>query len=84
MRTAITQEQAVDLFDLPEVNLYVCDGKKECGKPCCLDHTRRDACHHTEDESHALYPVHVVTAFERHPAVRGDQAAVICVERIRG
>ena len=84
MKTAITQEQARDLFDLPEVYLYVCDGKKECGRPSCLDHSRTDVCHHTEDKSHALYPVHTVTAFERHPAVRGDRAAVICVEPIRG
>ena len=83
MKTAITQDQAVDLFDLPEVMLYVCDGKKECGSASCLDHSRTFACHHTADESHALYPFHVVTSFERHPAVRDGEAAVICVEPIR-
>ena len=85
MKADITLNQAVDLFDLPVTYLYVCDGKKECGRPCCMDHSRADCCHHTADESHALYPVHVVTSFERHPAVSEDgQAAVICVEPIRG
>lgn len=85
MKTTITQQQAVDLFDLPEVVHYVCDGRKECGKPECLDHSRTDCCHHTADESHALYPFHVITSFERHPAVSEDgEAAVICVEPIRG
>lgn len=80
----ISQDQARDLFDLPEVRLYVCDGKKECGKPACLDHSRRDVCHHTEDMSHALYETHYVNQFEIFPAVRDDEAAVICVEPIRG
>ena len=84
MKTSISQQQARDLFDLPEVMLYVCDGKKECGSASCLDHSRKDVCHHTADESHALYPFHVVTSFERHPAVRDGEAAVICVEPIRG
>ena len=85
MYAAITQEQARELFGIPEVHLYVCDGKKECGKPSCLDHSRTDCCHHTEDESHALYPLHAMTDFERHPAVNEDgEAAVICVEPIRG
>lgn len=85
MKTTITTEQAVELFDAREVMLYVCDGKKECGKPRCLDHSRADCCHHTADESHALYPFHVITSFERHPAVSEDgQAAVICVEPLRG
>ena len=84
MKTTISQQQAVDLFDLPEVHLYVCDGKKECGSPRCTDYSDKLACHHTADESHALYPFHVVTSFERHPAVRDGQAAVICVEPIRG
>lgn len=79
----ISQREAMDLFGLQEVYLYVCDGKKPCGRPSCLDHSRTDVCHHTEDKSHALYPVHTVTAFERHPAVRGEVAAVICVEQIR-
>ena len=84
MKATITQEQARDLFGIPEVMLYVCDGKKECGKPECLDHSRTFCCHHTEDEAHALYGVHVITSFERHPAVRDGEAAVICVEPIRG
>ena len=84
MKTTITQEQARDLFDLPEVMLYVCDGTKECGSASCLDHSLTYACHHTADKSHALYPFHVVTSFERHPAVRDGEAAVICVEPIRG
>lgn len=84
MNISISQQEAVDLFDLPEVMLYVCDGKLPCGKPSCLDHSRADCCHHTADESHALYPVHAITSFERHPAVRGGEAAVICVEPIRG
>lgn len=85
MKTTITQEQARDLFDIPEVHLYVCDGKLPCGKPSCLDHSRADCCHHTRDELHALYPAHVITSFERHPAVSEDgEAAVICVEPIRG
>jgi len=83
MKTTITQQQARDLFDLPEVMLYVCDGKRECGKPSCTDYSRTDCCHHTADESHALYPFHVVTSFERHPAVSDGEAAVICVEPIR-
>lgn len=84
MNTSISQQEAVDLFDLPEVMLYVCDGKKECGSASCLDHSRTDCCHHTADKSHAFYPVHVITSFERHPAVSEDgEAAVICVEPIR-
>lgn len=84
MGIPISQKQAADLFDIPEVLLYVCDGKKPCGKPSCLDHSRIDVCHHTEDKSHALYPVHNITAFERHPTVRDGEAAIICVEPIRG
>ena len=84
MKATITQEQARDLFGIPEVMLYVCDGKKECGKPCCIDHSRKDVCHHTRDESHALYPMHAPADFERHPAVSEDgEAAMICVEPIR-
>lgn len=84
MKITITQQQAVDLFDLPEIYLYVCDGKKSCGRPSCTDYSHTFCCHHTEDESHALYPFHVVTSFERHPAVRDGEAVVICVEPIRG
>lgn len=83
MYAAITQEQARDLFDLPEVHLYVCDGKKECGKPACLDHSNKYVCHHTADYSHALYETHYMSYFERHPAVRDGEAAIICVEPIR-
>ncbi len=83
MKTIISQQQARDLFDLPEVYLYVCDGKKSCGRPSCTDYSRTFCCHHTEDESHALYSSHDLGSFERHPAVRGEVAAVICVEPIR-
>ena len=83
MKTTITQQQAADLFDLPEILLYVCDGRKECRKPSCLDHSLRDACHHTADESHALYSEHDLGSFGRLPAVRDGEAAVICVEPIR-
>jgi hypothetical protein len=85
MGIPISQKQAADLFDIPEVFLYVCDGKKPCGKQCCIDYSRTDCCHHTEDESHALYLAHVITSFARYPAVSEDgEAAVICVEPIRG
>jgi len=84
MGVPISQKEAKDLFDVPEVYMYVCDGKKECGKPSCTDYSRNDCCHHTEDKSHALYHVHCITAFERHPAVSGDRAAIVCVEPIRG
>ena len=83
MNTSISQQEAVDLFDLPEVMLYVCDGKvPSCAKSFCYYNGKGD-CHHTTDESHALYPVHVVTSFERLPATRDGEAAVICVEPIR-
>lgn len=84
MKVPISQADAAELFDLPTEVLYVCDGRRECGTPACLDHSRRDACHHTSDFSHALYDVHYMVSFERHPAIRGDGAAIICVEPIRG
>lgn len=84
MTASVSQREAVELFDLPTKILYVCDGEKECGKPCCLDHSRTDVCHHTEDFAHALYETHYMGEFEAHPAVRGDEAAVIYVEPIRG
>jgi len=84
MNVYITQEQAADMFDIPTEILYVCDGKKECGNPGCSDWGNPNVCHHTSDESHALYNLHDLTAFERHPAVQGDRAAIICVEPIRG
>lgn len=84
MPIPISQSDAIDMFDLPTKVLYVCDGMRECGKPCCLDHSRMDVCHHTEDMSHALYDVHYMAFFERHPAVRDGEAAVICVEPLRG
>lgn len=80
----ISQREAIDVFGLSEVLLYVCDGKRKCGKPCCLDHSMTGVCHHTRDESHALYAEHDMSAFERRPSVSGDVAAVICVEPIRG
>ena len=85
MPMQISQQDAIDLFDLPEVHLYVCDGKvPACAKTFCHYNGTGD-CRHTTDESHALYPVHVMTDFERHPAVNEDgEAAVICVEPIRG
>ena len=84
MKTTISQQQARDLFDLPEIYLYVCDGKvPTCGKSYC-HYNGNGECRHTTDESHALYPFHVVTSFERRPAVRDGEAAVICVEPIRG
>ena len=79
----VSQSDAQELFDLPEVLLYVCDGRKECRKPCCTDYSRNDVCHHTEDKSHALYAGHDYDAFGRYPAVRDGEAAVICVEPIR-
>lgn len=84
MPMQISQREAVDLFDLPTKMLYVCDGGKECGKPCCKDFSNDRVCHHTEDMSHALYKAHLFPAFERHPAVRDGEAAIICVEPIRG
>lgn len=84
MKTTITQQQAVDLFDLPEVHLYVCDGEKECGSASCADWSRTDCCHHTADKGHALYGTHDPASFERHPSVRDGQAVLICVEQIRG
>lgn len=80
----ITQQEAMEVFDVPERFLYVCDGRKECRKPSCLDFSDRNVCHHTEDASHALYPVHDFSSFERHPATRDGEAAIICVEPIRG
>lgn len=86
MPVRISQSDAVGLFGLPTEMLYVCDGRKECGTPQCVDHSRHDCCHHTADEAHALYGTHRWAEFERRPAVRedGSTAAVICVEPIRG
>ena len=84
MPIPISQSDAIDMFDLPTVMLYVCDGKvPACAKTFCY-YNGTGECRHTTDESHALYEVHVVTSFERHPAVRDGEAAVICVEPIRG
>lgn len=80
----ISQSDAIELFDLPTVMLYVCDGERECGKPSCGNWNNRNVCHHTADKSHALYDTHYVAYFERHPAVRDGEAAIICVEPIRG
>lgn len=84
MKTTISQADAAEVFDLPTEILYVCDGKKECGKPSCSDWDDRNACHHTADFSHALYDVHYINFFEQHPSVRNGAAAIICVEPIRG
>lgn len=84
MPILISQSDAADMFDLPTEVLYVCDGKKECGKPSCSDWSDRNACHHTSDLSHALYDTHCINGFEKHPAIRDGEAAVICVEPIRG
>ncbi len=84
MAASVSQQEAVDLFGLPTKMLYVCDGKKACGKPCCRDLANDHVCHHTEDLSHALYDEHHVNTFEQLSAVRDGEAAVICVEPIRG
>lgn len=80
---SISQADAIELFDLPTVMLYVCDGKRECGKPSCSDFSNRNVCHHTADESHALYDTHYINFFGCHPSVRNGEAAIICVEPIR-
>lgn len=79
---ALTCKEAAELFGVPTQTMYVCDGKKECGKLCCLDYSRSDACHHTADATHALYAEH--TDFSAHPATRGEQAVIVLVERLRG
>ena len=84
MAIPISQAEAVEMFDLPTEVLYVCDGKRECGKPCCTDYSCHDACHHTSDISHALYESHDEGSFERFPAVRNWGGAIICVEPVRG
>lgn len=84
MPIPISQSDAVDMFDLPTVMLYVCDGGKECGKPCCRDLANDRVCHHTEDMSHALYDEHFIDDFEQFPTIRDDGAAIVRVEPIRG
>ena len=84
MAAGISQLEASDLFDVPTKVFYVCDGKKGCGKPGCLDWGVRGACHHTSDIAHALYEDHPDDGFERLPSVRGGEAAIICVETFRG
>jgi len=84
MGIPISQADAIEAFGLPTVMLYVCDGKRECGSPRCTDYSDKFACHHTADASHALYDTHYVNFFESHPTVRDGEAAVICVEPIRG
>lgn len=71
------------MFGIPTETLYVCDGKRECGKPSCLD-SSADACHHTSDPSHALYGGHDIDSFSHYSAIREGQAAIILVEPIRG
>ncbi len=84
MPIPISQSDAIEMFGLPTEMLYVCDGRKECGKPSCLDFSNRDVCHHTSDKSHALYKAHDSNRFEQRPSVRDGKAAVIFVEPIRG
>ena len=84
MGAKISQTDAVEMFDIPTEMLYVCDGKKPCGKPSCSDWKDRNACHHTADRSHALYETHYVNYFESYPTVHDGKAAIICVEPIRG
>lgn len=84
MSMPISQADAAELFGLPTKVLYVCDGKKECGKPYCLDHSNDHVCHHTADYAHALYDIHYMSQFGRYPTVRNGEAAIICVEPIRG
>lgn len=83
MSPSISQAEAIEMFDIPTVVMYVCDGGKECGKPSCHD-WQADACHHTLDESHALYPDHDEGSFVRYPTTRDGEAAIILVEPIRG
>lgn len=80
----ISQEDAAEMFDVPTLLLFVCDGKKDCGKPSCRDFSDKESCHHTSDPSHALYGDHDTGSFERHSAIRGEHAVTICVEPIRG
>lgn len=84
MGIPISQSDAADVFGLPTVMLYVCDGKKECGKPSCGDWRNLNVCHHTADYSHALYKTHYINYFEQRPAMRDGEAAIIAVEPIRG
>lgn len=83
MSIPISQQDAIDLFDLPEVYLYVCDGKKECCKLSCTDLADEGACHHTSDASHALYAEHDFDSFAQFPSIRDDRAVMIRVEPIR-
>lgn len=84
MSILIPQSDAAEMFDLPTVVLYVCDGKiPSCAKPECADLADRNACHHTRFEDHALYDTHDVDKFERYSAIRDDEAAIICVEPVR-
>ena len=83
MSPSISQAEAIEMFDIPTVLFYVCDGKRECGKPSCLDWDA-PACHHTSDKSHALYPDHDEGTFTSQPATRGDEAVILRMEPIRG
>lgn len=84
MPILISQSDAADMFDLPTEVLYVCDGKRECGKPSCSDWSDRNACHHTSDLSHALYDTHDFRMFENYPSIRDGEAITIRVEPVRG
>lgn len=80
----ISQKDAMEAFDVPEVYLYVCDGWRPCGRPSCRDLSVEGECHHTSDASHARYADHDLPSFERRPAASAEQAAVLCVEPVRG
>ena len=84
MATTVSQSEAIEMFDLPTEVLYVCDGKKGCGKPSCLDYDSSSSCHHTSDLSHALYGEHDQSSFSSHPSVRDGAVTIILVEQIRG
>lgn len=80
----VTQGHASGAFGVPEVPFYVCDGKRECGGPSCLDHSDPLACHHTSDAAHALYADHDTESFARYPSTRDGGPVTACVEPFRG
>lgn len=83
MKTTISQQQARELFDIPEVYLYVCDGDvPTCAKSFCC-YNGSGECQHTSDKEHARYAEHDFDSFDRLPSHSNGQAAVICVEPVR-
>ena len=84
MSMQVSFSDAADMFGIQTTVLYVCDGKKGCGKPSCTDLADGWACHHTADESHALYSEHDLDSFIEYPTIRKGQAVTIRVEPIRG